>query len=313
MPADAERDGGSHLKDEDSFKGKVARYLEAKPGQSVEQVIATICDAIRYTWVFPQDAYAPGVPHTVESMTSRGYALDRLRNFWGSPEFRGISSVWRMQDDSRLFEQQYHIEESLHARELTFRGYERQRDSRTSPEEKKELRAFVREVMAAVPIPPGALGIPDYPPARDVPGTGSGGPGTTDVPAGVPRLADLPGMPGVAETAAAIPGLTLISVEHPPLYPRGGTGDMVTHYAIVDDFSSRQHPAGVVRRTVSPQGEQDEAFCRDNFSGELGWKATSLLYSAERGDLAHEFPEISQDEADQIVEQIRATLGAGNR
>jgi hypothetical protein len=80
--------------------------------------------------------------------------------------------------------------------------------------------------------------------------------------------------------------------------------DKVTYYAIVDDLSSREHPAGVLRRIYfDAGGRRDEAFSRD-----LAWERTALLVSAERGDLVNEFIEISEAEADQIVERIRSTV-----
>jgi hypothetical protein len=73
-----------------------------------------------------------------------------------------------------------------------------------------------------------------------------------------------------------------------------------TYYAIVDDFSSRQEPAGVLRRVEDEEGESDEAFTR-----ELVWKRSSSLYAAERGNLDNEFYEISEEEAQRIVDRIR--------
>ena len=80
--------------------------------------------------------------------------------------------------------------------------------------------------------------------------------------------------------------------------------DRATYYAIVDDLSSRERPAGVLRRTyLETGGRRDEAFTRD-----LIWKNSSSLVSAERGDLQNEFVEISEDEANQIVERIRQAM-----
>jgi hypothetical protein len=85
--------------------------------------------------------------------------------------------------------------------------------------------------------------------------------------------------------------------------------DKVTYYAIIDDLSSREQPAGVLRRIYfEAGGRRDEAFSRN-----LVWKQTALLVSAERGDLKNEFVEITEDEANQIVERIRETVtGAAN-
>ena len=80
--------------------------------------------------------------------------------------------------------------------------------------------------------------------------------------------------------------------------------DKVTFYAVLDNLSSRERPAGVLRRTYFESGgRRDEAFSRG-----LVWKSTTLLVSAERGDLKNEFIEITADEANQIVDRIRATV-----
>ena len=82
--------------------------------------------------------------------------------------------------------------------------------------------------------------------------------------------------------------------------------DAVTYYAIVNEFSSREEPFGVIRRVKSGDGQRDEVF-----AGDFTWKPTSLLYSAERGDLTNDMIPISPDEAEQIVSRIRETFGNG--
>ena len=80
--------------------------------------------------------------------------------------------------------------------------------------------------------------------------------------------------------------------------------DKITYYAIVDDLSSRDQPAGVLRRLYfEAGGRRDEAFSQD-----LIWERTTLLVSTERGDLDNEFIEISEAEANQIVQRIRAKV-----
>src|ERR1700750_13795 len=80
--------------------------------------------------------------------------------------------------------------------------------------------------------------------------------------------------------------------------------DKITHYAIVDDLSSRERPAGVLRRIYFESGgRRDEAFSQD-----LTWERTALLVSSERGDLQYEFIEISEDEANQAVARIRTEV-----
>jgi hypothetical protein len=85
--------------------------------------------------------------------------------------------------------------------------------------------------------------------------------------------------------------------------------DKVTYYAVVDDLSSRDEPAGVFRRIYTEDGGRlDEAFTRN-----LVWEFSPALISAERGDLQNEFIEITETEADEIVERIRTRVtGASN-
>ncbi len=77
----------------------------------------------------------------------------------------------------------------------------------------------------------------------------------------------------------------------------------ITYYAIVDDHSSREEPGGVLRRVEEDNGEYDEEFGSD-----LVWTRSWLLYSHERGNMDAEFYQITEDEADRIVERIRRTV-----
>jgi hypothetical protein len=85
--------------------------------------------------------------------------------------------------------------------------------------------------------------------------------------------------------------------------------DKVIYYAVVNDLSSRDHPAGLFRRTYTEAGGlRDEAFTRN-----LIWKNSSTLVSAERGDLENDFIEITEDEASQLMEQLRARWAGTTR
>ena len=77
----------------------------------------------------------------------------------------------------------------------------------------------------------------------------------------------------------------------------------ITYYAFVNEFSSKERPGGVIRRTENDEGEYDEAFTSD-----LKWERTPLLYSYERGNRDSDFYEISEEEADRIVERIRRSV-----
>ena len=77
----------------------------------------------------------------------------------------------------------------------------------------------------------------------------------------------------------------------------------VTYYAIVDDYSSREKPAGVLRRTETDDGQNDEQFGHD-----LEWTYSPLLHSYERGNLDNKLYEIGEDEANRIIERIRRSV-----
>ncbi len=80
----------------------------------------------------------------------------------------------------------------------------------------------------------------------------------------------------------------------------------ITYFAFVNEYSSKERPGGVVRRTENDEGEYDEAFTRSPV-----WERTPLLYSFERGNRDSVFYEITEDEASQIVERIRRIAAAG--
>ena len=86
--------------------------------------------------------------------------------------------------------------------------------------------------------------------------------------------------------------------------------DKVTYYAVVDDLSSRERPAGLFRRTYFESGgRRDEAFTRNLDLGDAA-RRWSLPSAAT---WQNEFIEITEDEANQIVARIRAEVtGASN-
>ena len=82
--------------------------------------------------------------------------------------------------------------------------------------------------------------------------------------------------------------------------------ETIVYYAIVNEFSSREQPFGVVRRVKHDGGQRDEVFSRA-----MKWEHTALLYSAERGDLTNDLIPITEEEANQIVERVRRLADPG--
>ena len=81
--------------------------------------------------------------------------------------------------------------------------------------------------------------------------------------------------------------------------------DKITYYALIDDFSSRTQPGGILRRVEKDKGSVDEVFSRD-----LKWDPSPLLRAAEHGDTMFDFAEIAEEEANEIVARIRAEAAA---
>ena len=78
---------------------------------------------------------------------------------------------------------------------------------------------------------------------------------------------------------------------------------MITYYAIVNYFTSRESPAGILRRFTNDAGERE----RDEALGtDLRWERSSLLYDYECGQIGNKFILITDEEACKIVAQMRA-------
>jgi hypothetical protein len=76
------------------------------------------------------------------------------------------------------------------------------------------------------------------------------------------------------------------------------------YYAVVGSGRSLQNPSGLVRRRTSSEGRIDEALQRD-----LRWIPSSAIVEWEYGDVGAELVEISQAEAEGLIEQFRTKWG----
>ena len=74
-----------------------------------------------------QQRYAEGVLSDVDRIRSEGFELIKLKNLWAEEQYKGINSQWRRPETGLRFEMQFHTPESLEAKELTHKAYERLR------------------------------------------------------------------------------------------------------------------------------------------------------------------------------------------
>jgi hypothetical protein len=141
------------LKSADRFKEKLARLITRYPDQPVAELAATIHDGIRYTLLFPAERYTEGVAEATRLLGN----LEQRKPSWAGDDYRGVNC--RCSDGATEFEVQFHTLESWEAKQKTHDIYEKLCDQETSPPERGRLEREQRQVMSAVPVPPGALGI----------------------------------------------------------------------------------------------------------------------------------------------------------
>jgi hypothetical protein len=150
------------LKGRDRIKEKVHDGIKLLK-RSLEDAISLVPDAIRYTFEYREAGYAPGVWADIERLKDQGLKLDKLKNLWSDDQYKGINSQWIEPDTGQRFEVQFHTRISFEAKQLTHPAYERVRTKQADALEELVLEGFQRKVTAVVPVPRGAVGIPDYP------------------------------------------------------------------------------------------------------------------------------------------------------
>jgi hypothetical protein len=150
------------LKDRDGIKEKVAEAIE-QYGRSPKEAVSLVPDAIRYTFQYMEARYTQGVRDDIARLKEQGFEMVGLKNSWLDEQYKGINSRWIEPDSGQRFEVQFHTRISFEAKQLTHSAYERLRSGQADEFEEMVLEAFQAKVAAAVPVPPGAADIPDYP------------------------------------------------------------------------------------------------------------------------------------------------------
>jgi hypothetical protein len=79
----------------------------------------------------------------------------------------------------------------------------------------------------------------------------------------------------------------------------------VTYYAVVSGSRTAENPSGIARRrTLQVGGYEDEALGRD-----LVWAHTSAIVEWNRDAMDFDLVEISEAEADELIERFRVKWG----
>lgn len=150
------------LKSPDRFKEKLAKLVTRYPDRSPDQLASLIHDGIRYTFVFDTQNYVSGLEHAKEKLADEGYTLRLLKPSWDDPDYKGVNSRWQDPASQRLFEVQFHTQESWEAKQRTHDAYEKLADPRTTGKQRDLLEEEQRKITASIAIPPGATDIAHY-------------------------------------------------------------------------------------------------------------------------------------------------------
>ncbi len=153
------------LKGRDRIKEKVQDAINLLR-RSPDQAISRVPDTIRYTFQYRETQYTRGVWADIGRLNEQGFTLHSLWNAWSKDQYKGINSQWIDPDSGQRFEVQFHTRISFEAKQLTHDAYERLRTKRADIFEELVLEAFQKKVSADVPIPSGAIDIPNHPGKR---------------------------------------------------------------------------------------------------------------------------------------------------
>lgn len=151
------------LKGEDRLSEKVVSAMAEQPDLTWEGAFATVKDAIRFTLTYPDDHYTAGLLADHELLESEGFELIDRRNTWDGEQYKGINTRWQVPGKGQLFEVQFHTHASYEAKQETHWAYEELRAPGTTKAVQDELADYQRRVTSRVPVPPGAMEIPNYP------------------------------------------------------------------------------------------------------------------------------------------------------
>lgn len=131
--------------------------------RSPEEAVSLVSDTIRFTFQYPEARYTQGVWADIGRLEEQGFEQRTRKNFWSKDEYKGINSQWIEPESGQRFEVQFHTRISFEAKQLTHDAYEILRAKKADKLEELVLDAFQKKVSADVPVPPGAVDIPDYP------------------------------------------------------------------------------------------------------------------------------------------------------
>jgi|GEM_PF-1087728 len=121
------------------------------------EVAERMKDVLRYTIIFPDDAYAQGVRDAAQELISQGNRQIKFKNTWAGPGYRGINAVYETPEGFK-FEVQFHTRDSHYTKEVeTHQLYEEQRLLPRRSDRWIDLERQQNLLFEKIPLPSGAL------------------------------------------------------------------------------------------------------------------------------------------------------------
>lgn len=147
------------VKSDESLTRKIKQRVEENPGLAPTDVALGISDPLRYTAVFPDDNYTDGVKATINTLTSAGYKIDKVKNYWSPGDsYDGINVAMRTKDDLKV-ELQFHTPASYDVKEKQSHPiYEKLRTAK-DPHEAKTYKDQLQAIWHNVRVPMAATAL----------------------------------------------------------------------------------------------------------------------------------------------------------
>lgn len=149
----------NRLKSSQSLARKIA-MTEQEVGNA-SAAAGYMTDVLRYTMRFDSAEYTDKVNRAYQKMLESGYELydHKARNYFGSPYYKGMNTVFVHKGTGVAFELQFHTPESLAFKDMSHLIYERER--LTSDEaDRRILQKAMRDLWEAMPLPAGWENLP---------------------------------------------------------------------------------------------------------------------------------------------------------
>ncbi|WP_143540455.1 hypothetical protein [Rhodovulum sulfidophilum] len=146
------------FKSEESLARKISGEA-VDTGEYYSKVAEGMKDVLRYTTIFPDQAYAEGVRATRAELSKQGFSEVKFKNTWGEVGYKGINAVYRTVEGFK-FELQFHTSASYKAKETgTHALYEQQRVLEPGSKAWQKLEDAQNAVFDQIPVPHEARGL----------------------------------------------------------------------------------------------------------------------------------------------------------